>query len=125
LATIDATTPPTSTPSDILHTLGREVRAGDRHSAKIEQNKVGILKGASFKRVSGVITKKQEKDIASIVEGAETKDFRPLLYIIPFSHAAKLLQEVPVENRAHPLSVEYVIDELPRSHFDVIEFNQI
>jgi hypothetical protein len=43
------------------------------------------------------------------------------LYLIPFAGAHGMLQTVPVDKRAHPLSVEYIIESLPRSAFDVIE----
>jgi hypothetical protein len=124
LPDIDAATPPSSTPSEIYHSLDAEVRAGDRHSAKIELNRVGILKGASFKLHAGTISEKQAKDITAIVEGAETRDFRPLLYVIPYQPVAGILKMVPVAERAHPLSVEYVIEGLPRHCFDVIELNR-
>ena len=70
-----------------------------------------------------MITPKQEKEIAKIVESAEVSDFRPLLYIMPFELVQKLLIKVPVADRAHPLSSEFLIHSLPRAHFDVIEFN--
>jgi hypothetical protein len=124
LPILDSTTPPTSTPCEIYHSLSAEVCAGDRHSAKIKENKVGILKGATFKRKAGVINEQQEKDIAAIVEAAEQRDFKPLLYIIPFRPVAKLVMEVPVSERAHPLSVEYVIERLPRARFDIIELER-
>ena len=123
LAKVDATTPPTSTPSEIYRSLDAEVCAGDRNSAKIEQNRVGILRGASIKRAAGVIDEQQERDIAAIVERAEIRDFRPLLFVIPFFLVAAALKPVPIEKRAHPLSVEYVIERLPRNHFEIIEFN--
>lgn len=124
LPTIDATTPPTSNPCEIYHNLVAEVRKGDKHSAKIKENKVGILKGATFKKRAGVINDQQEKDIAAIVDIAETWDFRPLLYIIPFDLVKGLIKDVPVSERAHPLSIEYVIEQLPRQYFDIIEFER-
>jgi hypothetical protein len=33
-----------------------------------------------------------------------------------------MVVEVPVENRAHPLAQEYLIEQLPRDRFDVVEF---
>jgi hypothetical protein len=83
---------------------------------------VGILKGATVKRQAGIISAEQERDIVSIVEIAETKEFRPLIYIIPFTAVSSILIEVPIKERAHPLSIEYVIESLPRDHFDIIEF---
>ena len=84
LSGYDVYVPPTSSPSEIYHALHEEVRRGDQHSAKIKENKIGILKGATYKRESRVITEEDERDIAAIVDLAETRDFRPLLYIIPF-----------------------------------------
>jgi len=119
LSAYNVTTPPTSTPSEIYRTLLEEVRRGDRHSMKIQENKIGILQGATYKRESGIITEQQEKDIATIVDIAETRDFKPLLYIIPYDYVTNIVKDVPVEDRAHPLSVEYIIECLPRNCFDV------
>ncbi len=123
LATYDTTVPPTSSPSEIYRNLDAEVRRGDRHSAKIKENRTGILRGANYKRASGIITEEEEKDIAAIVELAEIRDFRPLLYVIPYTLVSNLLREVPVRDRAAPLSQEYMIEKLPRRHFDILEFN--
>lgn len=117
----DYTIPPSSSPSEIYAGLYKDVNQGDRHSAKIEMNKAGILKGAIAKEKAGVINKRQRLEIYSIVRRAETKDFRPLLYVIPFQPVTRLLKEVPVEERAHPMSVEYKIEQLPRRYFDVVE----
>lgn len=117
----DYTIPPSSSPSQIYDGLYEDVRRGDRHSAKIEMNKAGILKGAIAKEKAGVINKRQRLEIFAIVQRAETKDFRPLLYVIPFQPVAKLVKSVAVEERAHPLSVEYKIEQLHRTLFDVVE----
>jgi hypothetical protein len=113
--------PPTSSPAEIYSGLREEVRRGDRHSAKIDQNKIGIIYGASVKRRTGIVSEKQEKEIALIVEAAERADFRPLLYVIPYPPVAHLVKEVHVKDRAHPLSSECVIEALDRKLFDVIE----
>lgn len=112
--------PPTSSPSEIYRGLMEEVKRRDRHSAKIAQNKIGIVRGASVKRADGVITKAQEKEIVAAVEAAETADFAPLLYVMPYQLVAKKLKIVPVAERAHPLSTEFIIRRLPRRCFDVI-----
>jgi hypothetical protein len=119
----DYSNPPTSTPSEIYKSLYDEVRSGDRHSAKVKANKVGILNGAYAKERAGVINAEQKADIASIIDCAEPRDFRPLLYIIPFNLVREIIKEVPVSDRAHPLSVEYCIECLPRDYFDIIEFD--
>jgi hypothetical protein len=112
--------PPTSSPSEIYNGLVEDVRRRDRHSAKIAQNKIGIIRGANVKRSLGIITKMQEKEIAAVVKAAETADFAPLIYVIPYQLVVKKLKMVPVAERAHPLSTEFIIQRLPRRCFDVI-----
>lgn len=118
----DYSVPPSASPGEIYSALDEEVRRGELHSPKIEANKLGICRGASVKEVEKRISLKQKREIFSIVSRAQTRDFRPLVYVIPFQFVVKILKEAPVEVRAHPLSVEYVIARLPRPHFDIIEF---
>jgi len=113
--------PPTSSPFEIYKSLSEEVRRGDRHTAKIAQNRIGIARGASVRRGAGAITEAQEKEIAAIVDAAETGDFRPLIYVIPYHLVAAEIKAVAVPERAHPLSTEYHLERLQRQHFDVIE----
>lgn len=114
--------PPSSSPSKICRELFEAVSSGDRHSAKVKENKGGILQGIKEKRDAGIITRHDEKEVKKIVDLAEISDFRPLVYVIPYSLVARMVEEVSVEKRAHPLSVEYVIKKLPRKFFDIIEW---
>ena len=50
--------------------------------------------------------------------------FVRFFYLIPFVGVSHLLKEVPVPKRAHPLSPEYIIKELPTELFDVIELER-
>jgi hypothetical protein len=118
----DAAVPPTSSPFEMYRALFAETSRGERHSAKIEENRVGILRGATAKKKARVINDDQQKEITAIVKVAIPSDFRPLLYVIPSSVVSSRLREPPPEDKAHPLSAEYVIDALPRECFDVIEF---
>ena len=112
---------PSTHPLEIYRSLNESVQRRDRHSVKIEESKSGILKRAHQKHASGGIDEQQLKEIAAIVRRADVKDFRPLLYVIPYSTVAGLLKPVPIHLRASPLSIEYVIEALPRQHFDIIE----
>jgi hypothetical protein len=116
----DYTVPPSSSPREILFGLAEEVKRGDRHSAKIESNRSGILRGAHHNRDVGLITEVQAQEIASILDQAQVSDYRPLLYVIPFRSVEKIVKDVDVRAKAHPLSTEYVIERLPRSLFDVL-----
>jgi hypothetical protein len=68
-----------------------------------------------------MITDAQEKEIEAIVHAAETADFRPLIYVIPYHLVAAEIKTVAVPDRAHPLSAEYLLERLQRQKFDVIE----
>jgi len=116
--------PPTSSPSDIFHNLWEEVQRGDRHSDAIARNKAGILRGISLKEAAGVINHRQAGEINDILNLAQPADFKPLLYVIPYEPIASLVREVPVDQRAHPLSAEYIIDALPRDAFDVMSLRR-
>lgn len=119
-----ATPPPTSCPSDIYHSLAEEVRRRDAHSAKIAENRSGLVSGAQKKHIAGIITDDEIHEIEEIAAAADCADFRPLLYLIPFAGVSHLLKEVPVADRAHPLSPEYIIEELPTELFDTIDLER-
>jgi hypothetical protein len=113
--------PPSAIPGEIYDRLYDDVASGDKHSAWIEKNRVGLLKGAFAKKKEGIITNRAEKEIISMIHVADIQSFRPLLYIIPFSKVARSVKEVPVEQRAHPMSIEYRIKKLPRFAFHALE----
>jgi hypothetical protein len=115
-----ATPPPTSCPADIYFKLLAEVKRRDKHSAKIAENRLGIIKGAAVQRDNGIISDDDVAQISAIVDEAGIGDFYPLLYVIPFDPVAAMVTEVPVAQRAHPLSEEFVIADLPGDLFDVI-----
>jgi len=116
-----ASIPPTSNPYEIYHTLYEAVERGDRHSAKIEDNRKRILYGADAKLQAGVIDQRRHTEIGEIVKVVEISDFRPILYVIPYSNVAADVREATVEERAHPLSREWIIESLDRANFDPIE----
>lgn len=120
---INYAVPPSSSPVEIYRNLREDVKRGDRHSAKIAANKAGILRGMEYKMAAKEITSKQASEVASIVDAAEPQDFKPLIFVVPFALVKKLLQPVPVSQRAHPLSDEFIINRLPRACFDVIDFD--
>jgi hypothetical protein len=113
--------PPTASPAEIYKNLHDESRRGERHSASIARNKLGILRGAQARADAGAIGSRAQADIAAIVDAADTRDFRPVLYVIPFESVRGVVAEVPVHDRAHPLSVEYRVESLPRACFDMLE----
>jgi hypothetical protein len=119
---VDFTTPPSSSPAEIYAGLQQDARRGDRHSRLIEENRDGIRRGIAFRLEENVISEAQRTEVTKIVETAHPADFRPLLYVMPFAAVGALVREAPVEERAHPLSVEFVIQRLPRHLFDILEW---
>ena len=117
----DNAVPPTSNPKDIYWNLKREVEAGDKHSAKILQNRTGIQRGADVNLKLGNITSLKHQEILDIVAAAELVDFKPLLYIIPLEPVKPIIQMAAIKDRAHALSEEYIIERLPRDMFNAID----
>jgi hypothetical protein len=82
-----------------------------------------LRRGAIQKRDASVINDQQLLDINWIIDEAQISDFRPLLYIIPFTEAiSSIAHELPVRDKAHPFSEEYLIESLPQNLFNIIEF---
>lgn len=113
--------PPSSSPQEIYESLMKDVDNGDRHSAKIKQNKAGLRRGANFKQLHGDITEPQRLEIFDKVRLAQVVDFKPLLYVIPYSLVSGLLITIPVKQRANPMAEEFIIQRLPRASFDIID----
>jgi hypothetical protein len=118
-----ASIPPSASPYEIYKTMRDDVRRGDLHSLNLKRLRETIANGAMLKREAGEISTTQYDDIGKILDGALLMDFRPLLYIIPYQAVSALIKEVPIQERAHPLSLELKISALPRELFDVIEVN--
>jgi hypothetical protein len=117
--------PPTSSPCEIYWNLHEESGRGDRHSARIADNRAGIIRGAQYKRKSDVIDEDTESDIIQATGMAEARDFRPVLFVIPYQAVKRRIEKVPVSSRANPLSQECLIPLLPGKLFDVIELGNI
>ena len=113
--------PPTSSPAELYRLLLEEVERGERHSAVMKNNREGVLRGAEAKRAAGVIGNTEWREIDRMVELSHPADFRPVLYVIPFEGIRGMAVEVPVGERAHPFSIEYRVEALPRESFDMLE----
>lgn len=121
-SSIDVQMPPSSMPCEICRTLHEDVSQQDLHSDRVKRNREEVLRGAKSKRAAGVVREDQFQEIERIIAGATLADFRPLLYIIPLHLVADRVQTVLPARRAHPFSREYIIEDLPRSGFDVVEW---
>jgi len=90
----------------------------------VEENKRGIINGATLMLFRNTITGTQYDEILEVVALADANLFKPYLYLIPFEKVRDKLQPVPVSKRAHPLSREYIIESLLSNEFEPVEVNQ-
>ena len=117
--------PPTSRPFYRYKALQKESQAGDLHSAFIADQKAGLRKGAVEKCKAKLISRKERDEIIAAIEKLSPADFKPLIYVMPFEDVKRIIQSVPVDKRAHPLSEEYIIEALPGDLFDVLNLDEL
>ena len=115
--------PPTSQALYRYNCLQRAVKGGDLHSPDIAQQRTGLKRGAESRYASGSITRGQRDDILYAVEKSPITEFAPLVYVMPYADVQHLVRTVPIADRARPTSLEYIIEELPGSKFDVINWD--
>ena len=114
--------PPSSNPSKIYISLKEEVHSQDLHSAKIEQNKRGLKAGAAHMLKSNVISEHEFGIITKMVDSSSIVDYRPLVYLIPKELVEGRIEEVDVDSKANPLSIEYRVLDLDECEFEIIEY---
>ena len=112
---------PSSTPCAIYRDLQAAIKGSDRHSSALEQKRQGVLRGVDAKLREGVIDRDQHRDLSAMAHSAERQDLKPLVYVIPWANVDSLVQQLPQSQWANPLVVEYRIERLPRSCFDIID----
>lgn len=112
--------PPSSNPADIYRQLKSDIERGDQHSSKIAEQKASLTKLAIAWERNGEISPLQRAEIVYMVKNASFNDWRPLVYIIPRQPVDPRVKLVPANKRAG-LGMEYIIEDLKRSEFDLIE----
>lgn len=117
---VGARMPPSSDPVTIYRTLHAAVRGQDRHDPKITGWKSSIRALAVKQAQKGVITNEQAKEISMTVRSATFIDWRPIMYVIPYALVTSRIRRVPF-SQAASREPEYVVSDLSRSEFHVIE----
>lgn len=117
--------PITSDPQAICARLIEIISTEDRNAREIEQQKVGILKGAVAKLKEGVISAGEYRIICEMVNGARYSDFTPILYVISSAKVKDKCKMVGMELKASDTSIEYLIPQLSNDEFQVIDFKQV
>jgi len=111
---------PSANPADIFRDIKRDVDRGDLHSPKLAAQKASFIARAHEWERAGSISSSDREDIVYMVEHATSKDWRPLIYVIRQEAVASRLEPVPAHMRAG-IGDEYIIRDLARNEFDIIE----
>lgn len=114
--------PGSSSPHKIYKGFLKDVEENDLHSSLISQNRSGLKKGALEKYTKGDITDAELNIINTLVDEATISEFEPLLYLLPSDKVKVKLTKVSSSMAAHPLSEEYIIDNLEEKEFEIIKF---
>ncbi len=113
--------PGSATPFDIYYQFLGDIQRRERHGQIIRNNRIGIRSGARAKLRAGIIGREKYEEILYRVNHAESLDFRPLLYLIPYTEEIDgRLIVVQSRDRAGFSSAEYKIASLPGKCFDVM-----
>jgi hypothetical protein len=112
---------PSSNPVDIYRELKDAIKRSDRHNYKINEQKVSLKNLAITWEAASEITADDKDEIIYMADNAVFDDWRPLIYIVPRALVEPRLQVVPASKRAS-FGPEYIIPDLKRNEFDIIEF---
>lgn len=113
--------PPSSNPYTIFQRFKQDVVNHDMHSTYITQNKSGLKKGAIQMLSSGVVDMNDFTRINTIIDTASIEEFTPFIYLIPRNLIETKIKIVDVDSSANPLSIEYQIEDLRLSEFEIID----
>jgi hypothetical protein len=112
--------PPSSDPATIYRNLHAAVVKSDQHDNEIARQSKTLKATALMLSRSGVISQSQAAEVAIIIKKATIKEWRPLLYAIPYALVANRVQAVPVGKRAS-IEPEFIIPDLKDGEFHIIE----
>jgi len=104
----------------IYRNLREAVEGEEENDPKINEQKLSLKQRAVNWHNAGDITKAQLDDIVASVDFGPITQWRPLIYVIPNTIDPARVKSVPRRSRAG-LGMEYKIEDLKGSEFDVIE----
>jgi hypothetical protein len=112
--------PPSSNPKDIYQALRQAVEKGDKHDPKIVSARAFYVQHATELHLKGALSEGDRDEVIHMVNNAELKLWRPLLYIIQRDPVAGRLKVVPPAKRAGH-GPEFIIEDLVRAEFEIVE----
>jgi hypothetical protein len=115
-----ASVPASSNPLDIYRDLVGAVRGGDRHNAKINDQRQKLVSRAAQWHADGEIDESARDEIVWLATNAALDVWRPLIYLIPRHLVLSRAKPVPAALRAG-LGNEWTIEDLKGVEFEVME----
>lgn len=116
--------PPSSDPISLYWRYKRDIDGGDSHSDLIARQRRGIARGAVVKAELGIISADERSQIEGMAQAAPLGDFRPLLFVMPYSRVRNLARPASLDDRARASSREFIVEALPRDCFDVLRLEE-
>jgi len=115
--------PSSSNPATIYRDLHEaSIKTPDWHCKKVQDQKATLMALAVKFAVAGKITELARDEAIEIVRTAPISEWRPLLYVVPYTEALKpRVKDVPFDKRASR-EMEYIVEDLKADEFHVIEF---
>ena len=119
--------PASSNPRSICHDILETIASNDHHCEKLERIKNGILDGAYEKLKKKVINDDQELEIRALVRKAdeELNLLIPVVFVAQWDSVKEICEKKGPGETASPTSIEYLIRELPRIAFDIIDMKKL
>ncbi|HKG47614.1 MAG TPA: hypothetical protein VKB02_12845 [Pyrinomonadaceae bacterium] len=84
------------------------------------EQKLSLKSLAVSWEAAGEINSEEKEEIVYMVDNASFEDWRPLVYVIPRAMVDLRLKVVPANRRAS-FGPEYILPDLRRHEFDIIE----
>ncbi len=114
--------PPSSNPRALYESYREAVEGGDRHFTKFDRIRAGYLDRALTAKKVGALSEAQYDELVVTIQSNDFNLWRPIVYLIP-RHLIDptRLQLVPAAQRAG-LGNEFVIRDLKREEFEIMEF---
>ena len=117
--------PGTSNPKTLCCRYIEQIYRRDQHAVEVNNNKAGVLRGASCKLNAGVISQLQYEEICMRVRYAEPRMFLPVVLLINTNKVRNKCLAVQQADRAGLFSIEYKIENLLRTDFQAIFLGSI
>lgn len=117
---LSSSQPPSSDPCTIYRQLKHAVSNGDEHDPKIESQRNTLSALAQSYHAENSISDLDRDEILAMIAKSTVKDWRPLIFVIPFATVSGRVELVARSRRASH-EPEYIIKDLSDGEFRIIE----